>query len=102
MGTYNTLRASLVCTRCKGTADMVIDVYAGLRDLKEYRVGDRYDWVPRKSPKNGGRPPNGSVDAEGYTECPACHKDFYVTVQIRRDVIEGVEPDPIKKPHLPN
>jgi hypothetical protein len=57
------------------------------------KLGDRYPWVPRKQPQNGGRPEGGSLAGEGYMECPHCHKDSFLRVIVRDDVITAVEPD---------
>lgn len=81
---------------------MALDLYFGFRNMLVYRIGDRYQWVDRKAVPNGGRPPDGSLDGEAYTECPACKKDFFAIVEVRRDVICGARPDPTKKPHIPD
>ena len=61
--------------------------------MVDLKIGDRYPWVPRKQAQNGGRPENGSLDGEGYMECPRCHKDSFLRVIVRDDVITAVEPD---------
>lgn len=81
---------------------MVVDIYVGFKEMREYSVGNKIEWVPRKTPAKGGRPEGGDIAAEGYTECPICHKDFYATVKVRHDAIIGVEPDLSKKPHIPD
>jgi len=94
MGTYNTLRSSLACPRCGAVAETNVDCHFGdTSQMIELKIGDRYPWVPRKQPQNGGRPENGTVAGEGYMECPQCHKDSFLRVIVRDDVITVVEPD---------
>ena len=94
MGTYNTLRSSLACPRCGAVAETNVDCHFGdTSQMIELKIGDRYPWVPRKQPQNGGRPENGTVAGEGYMECPQCHKDSFLRVIVRHDVITAVEPD---------
>lgn len=102
MGAYNTVRAYLRCARCNAPAEMDINIYAGLRNLIEYKIGDEYKWVPRKAVAKGGRPKGGNIDGEGYAECPKCNKDFFVRILIREDIIVGVEPDYDKRPNIPS
>jgi hypothetical protein len=101
MGTYNTLRASMDCPRCHGSALMEIELSFGdTRNLHQYEIGDRYEWLPLKAPQNGGRPENGNLDGEGYVECPLCERDFFVKVQVRADTIQLVEVDSSKAPYV--
>lgn len=102
MGIYNHLRIDIDCPRCHAKAPMLLDLYFGLRDLLEYRIGDPYAWVTGKAPPHGGRPEGGNVDGEAYSECPVCRKDSYFKVRVRNDVIVGVDPDPTRKPHIPD
>ena len=81
---------------------MEIDLRLGHCELGRYEPGDTYRWVTGKAVQNGGRPDGGDMDAEGYTECPACRKDFFVTVAIRQDVIAGVAPDTTKAAYIPD
>ena len=84
----------MICPRCGVRSFQDIDLHFGYRDQSTYHVGDTYAWISRKAVQNGGRPDNGTMDGEGYAECPVCHKDFFVIVHLRDDVIESVEPDP--------
>jgi len=93
MGIYNTLSMSLVCPHCGAVSEMVIDTYVGYRNLLTYHLGDTVAWRPRKAVRNGGRPADGHLDGEGYTECPRCGHDFFVRVLVRADVIVGAELD---------
>ena len=102
MGTYNILHATIQCPRCGVQSATDIYCYFGRKWLLEYRLGDTYAWVERKMPHNGGRPEGGDLDGEGYAECPACHKDFFVKVHVRADVIEGVSPDAERQGYIPD
>ncbi len=94
MGTYNLLRATLICPRCNKLADTEIELFFGdTRNIDPYSLGDRYRWLAQKAVQNGGRPENGDLDGEGYAECPHCRQGFFVKVLVRNDVIRGVEPD---------
>jgi len=101
MALYNRLTTIMRCPRCGNEAEMIIDLYFGCTDLLDYRLGDLYRWVPRKIPKNGGRPEGGNLNGEGYTECPVCHRDFFVIVHVRDDKLISVEPDLEKTPYIP-
>lgn len=102
MSTYNMLHAVMKCPRCDNFAEMEILTYFGFRAFIDYKFGDAVEWVPRKIPKNGGRPEGGNLDGEGYAECPVCAKDFFVRVKVRSDKIEGVEHDSSKTPYIPD
>ena len=39
---------------------------------------------------------------EGYMECPRCHKDSFLRVIVRDDVIESVELDTDNHGYLPD
>lgn len=98
MGTYNVLRTSLACPRCGVEVETDIDCHFGWTgEMMDLKIGDRYPWAERKQPQNGGRPEGGTVAGEGYMECPHCHKDAFLLVHVREDVIVAVEPD-AKKP----
>ena len=98
MAAFNQLPARLQCPRCGRESDMMVDLYFGLRDQLEYKLGDTYRWRTGRSVKNGGRPPEGNLDGEGYTECPLCRKDFFVIVRVRNDVLQSVEPNTWQAP----
>lgn len=101
MGMFNYLLAHMICPRCHESVDVKVECFFGYRsEMKTFHLGDSYEWWPRKAVQNGGRPPDGNIDGEGYTECPACRKDFFVKVIVRGDIIQGVEPDPNKLPYI--
>jgi hypothetical protein len=79
---------------------MEIELYFGYRNLIEYKIGDEVEWMPRKAVHNGGRPEDGNLDGEGYTECPKCKRDSFVVAHIRGDVIESVEADLERKAYM--
>jgi endogenous inhibitor of DNA gyrase (YacG/DUF329 family) len=92
MGTYNQLAIVLKCPRCQRTAEMTVDLYFGFCDQAVYRIGDQYRWTSSPVVRHGGRPRDGNVDGEGYTECPSCGKDFFVKVLVRGDVLNQLSP----------
>ena len=101
MGTYNTLHTTLRCPRCGVEVDATVDCHFGYTsEMVELKIGDRYPWLPRKHPQNGGRPEHGTVDGEGYMKCPRCHKDSFFRVLVREDVIVGVESDAQKPGYI--
>jgi len=94
MGTYNYLLTEITCPYCRNTSRSEIDLHFGNTVFMEtFAIGDMYKWVPRKAVQNGGRPENGDMDGEGYTECPDCGKGYYVKVSIRQDRIVSAVPD---------
>lgn len=98
MGTYNVLHTSLTCPRCGAVVDTTVDCYFGnVGDMEDLKLGGRYPWRDRVQPQNGGRPEGGSLDGPGYMECPRCHKDSYLRVIVREDVVMRVEPDTDKR-----
>ena len=62
-------------------------------EMKTYRLGDIYDWLPRKSVQNGGCPNDDYLEGEGYTECPKCGKDFFVIVHVVDSKISQAQAD---------
>ena len=63
-------------------------------------IGDEYPFRPRKAVHNGGYPPDGNLDGEGYAVCPVCDKDFFVKVVVRGGVLTAIEPDLGKTPYI--
>ncbi|MGI9054576.1 MAG: hypothetical protein ACR2F2_02105 [Pyrinomonadaceae bacterium] len=101
MGTYNILKTKIKCPRCKQVTDQEVDLHLGYtNEMLEFNLGGKYLWFFGKDFKNGGRPENGDIDGEGYAVCELCRRDFFVSVKVRNDVIEGVEYDSTKKPFL--
>jgi hypothetical protein len=101
MGTFNYLPVKMNCPRCGEYVDTVVECFFGYTsEMKTFHVGDRYEWMPRKAVQNGGRPEGGNIDGEGYTDCPSCHKDFFVKIIVRDDVIQGVVYNRDKLPYI--
>ena len=76
--------------------------FGDTRYMQELHVGDRYPWIARKQPQNGGRPDSGSTEGEGYMECERCHRDSFLRVVVREDVIIKVEPDVQRRGDVPD
>lgn len=101
MGTYNILKATIQCPRCNQITEQNIEMFFGYTaELLKFKVGDKYIWCEEKQDDNGGRPKNGSIDGEGYSECHLCNKDFFVKVIVRKDLIVDIEFDSSKKPYI--
>lgn len=86
MSIHNMIHVELRCPRCGKVSGMEVEGFVGYGGLLDYKIGDRIVWTERKSPKYGGRPEGGTVDAEGYVLCPLCCRDFFVTVGVEGDV----------------
>lgn len=91
MGTFNTLWTTFQCPYCGQESEFGFEVKFGFRNQLDLDIGDLYPWIPRKAFQNGGRPENGTVDADGYGYCEFCDHDFFVVVKIRNDKIQGIE-----------
>ena len=102
MSAYNILNTVLECPRCGNMADMEIELYTGKRNQTRYLIGDIYTWEDRRQPQNGGRPKDGSCLADGYVECPICHRDFWVSVAITDDRIASVSVNLSREPFIPD
>ena len=103
MGIYNTVHATVACPRCGVLGEVEIEVRTGnTSQMANLHIGDKYPWVARIPPKNGGRPDGGNVDGDGYMECEFCHKDSFMRIIIREDIIVGVEPDYGKRGYISN
>ncbi len=91
MGTHNTLHVEVECPHCCETRQQEAETFFGLGNLLDYSIGSLVQWIPRKLPQNGGRPPGGNLDDEGYVVCSICDRDFFVDVSIVDDKIVDVE-----------
>jgi hypothetical protein len=100
MGTYNTVVGVLTCPHCGVKGEVRAECRFGdTGEMNTYHPGDTYAWRPGKAVQNGGRPPDGNCDGDGYTECSHCGQDFFVTVPIRGDQIQEMWPDLTKPPY---
>lgn len=103
MGNYNILLAELNCPRCGEFIEAEAECRFGdCSQMMRLRIGDAYPWVPGKQVQNGGRPAKGSMEREGYVECPRCGKDFFLRVLVSKDVIAEVEVDTGKLGMIPD
>ena len=100
MSLYDTLVAEVSCPRCGSSVAAECEVKLGACSQRRLRVGDEVTWRPRRIVKNGGGPPDGNLDGEGYCECPRCRRDFWVVVQVREDRIASVAPDPTRAGYI--
>ena len=96
MSTYDLLHVDMICPRCGQNCRMEIELFVGIGNLIDYQIRDRIQWAPHSAPQNGGRPPNGDCEAEGYAECDSCTKDFFVKAIVRNDILTDVLVDPSK------
>jgi hypothetical protein len=100
MSIYNFLKLTIRCPHCDITSEMEADFRFGLRNLDTYHLGDRFRWTgdgvctPRK------RPEGGDYTGDAYTECPHCHRDFWLIVKVRNDIIESAEVDSTRKGYI--
>jgi hypothetical protein len=94
MGTYNVLQANINCPHCNTPVKVEIEMRFGNTSMMDrFVIGDLYKWVVDSAVQKGGRPAEGNLDGEGYTECPQCQRDFFVKVMVRGDRINYVLPD---------
>ena len=100
MSAFNILHTLLTCPHCQITSQMQVELFFGFRYQLEYCLGERYLWVARKQVQNGGRPENGNMVGEGYTECPNCHYDFFVEVVVIEDVLTEAKPSTTKHGYI--
>jgi DNA-directed RNA polymerase subunit RPC12/RpoP len=82
---------SLKCSNCKAISLMDIELFFGFGNLINYKIGDKVQWIPRKEPQNGGRPPNGNLNAKAYTVCPNCGHEIALVAKIHKDTLMAVE-----------
>lgn len=97
MGLFNTVRGRLTCPRCGREVEAEVETRLGyVHEVAALRVGDRYPWNHSGMPSR--RPAGGSAVGDGYCECPACGRDFFVAVVVENDVVRGLEVDPRRMP----
>jgi uncharacterized protein (UPF0212 family) len=92
MGLYNVVRGRLTCPRCGQEVEADVETRLGyVHDVLTLRVGEHYPWNHPEMPPS--RPEGGNAVGDGYGECPACGKDFFIRVVVEGDVIRRLEPD---------
>jgi hypothetical protein len=101
MGSYNILHATTTCPRTGEVGPVEIEFTFGRLDFRDHHVGDTIDWgvEGRGNPRQ--RPGGGNFEGEGYVECPVCHKDYWVGITVRADVITDVRVDTSRPGHIP-
>ncbi|GIH73500.1 hypothetical protein Mth01_57530 [Sphaerimonospora thailandensis] len=102
MSGYNLLKAVLMCPRCDRLGSVCAEFRFGLFEFREYEIGDHLEWgvTGDRSPRR--RPEEGNLSGEGYVECPFCGRDYWVTIDVRADVITLVNPDPDRPGYIPS
>jgi hypothetical protein len=101
MALPNTLFAKIVCPSCNEAVEVEIDLSFGdTRKKYQYTVGDLYDWRPRASFQNGGRPKDGNLDGVGLARCANCGDIYAVKVIIRKDRILDILFDADQNPFV--
>lgn len=97
MGLYNVLKVDLKCPFCERLGEMEAEFKLGYLSVDTYSVGDKIRWASGSAKKpHQKRPEKGSCNGEGYVECPKCHKDFWISILIKEDVIINVAINPTK------
>lgn len=97
---YNYLETALQCPHCGNRSIMEAEFRFGWQNLDRYQLHDRLRWhggvqTPRQ------RPESGNYTGEGYVECPHCHRDFWITIQVQNDVITSAEVDLARPGYVP-
>src|SRR5881296_365854 len=93
MSVYNSLLTRARCPWCGKQSDIKADFRFGLRDLREYRLGDKIVWEGRGVRTPSRRPPGGNYTAEAYSECPNCGKPFWLRIVVQEDLIAEAQVD---------
>ncbi|WP_380180343.1 hypothetical protein [Kalamiella sp. sgz302252] len=83
MSTYDLLIAPCVCPTCNTHANFEIEAFFPSGNLERYKLGDKLSNLKKvKLAEN--------FISEGYSECPYCGKDFFVTIEIRDRIIKRI------------
>jgi hypothetical protein len=83
LSTYNRCIVDLECPRCRHRSTVEVDLYLGETSMMAtLELGAPYPFKRGASPKDGGAVEGIFSDA-GYTECTACQRDFFCSVEIR-------------------
>lgn len=72
----------------------------GLRELTQYRIGDRLQWDGLGVKTPSVRPENGNYEGDAYVVCPLCERDFWLVVTVKNDVLVDARIDTTRKPYI--
>ena len=93
MSLYNYVVAlDLKCPRCGSQTDVRAEARLGRLALVEYRLGDEVEWA-RNRAEGMTRPDCGTASLEGYGMCSVCHKDFWLSITVKNDLVASVSVD---------
>lgn len=93
MGMYNILELALRCPHCGTRSELEAEFRFGLLGLDKYSLGSKLRWRERKGNRSERCPEGGHFTGEGYVECPDCHMDFWIVINVQNDVIENAKVD---------
>ena len=83
MNNTNIIHAKIICPLCEQFVETEIKLNVGdTRQIPQYTIGDRIAWRRNASVQNGGRPGNGTIDAEGFSYSAICGHRTFVKVII--------------------
>jgi hypothetical protein len=91
----NLVFVDLTCPHCQlhGLVEVESEI-DGQGFSKDYRIGDKVDWLI------GRRPHDGRSSPDGYVECDSCGKDYFVRLRVVRDRLISVEIDPTRPGYI--
>jgi hypothetical protein len=101
MAIYNILELALSCPRCGNNVNIEAEFRFGFRNLERYHIGDKIQWKGSGVSKPKQRPQGGNYEGEGYSECPICHKDFWISMKVRNDILVDAEVDVSRDGYIP-
>ena len=101
MALFNTLETILTCPRCGVESVMEVEFRFGFRNQDRYCPGDTLRWYGGGTRTPRQRPEGGKYTGEGYAECPNCHRDLWVSIEVRHDVIKRAEVDLTRPGYIP-
>lgn len=95
MGAFNTIRGSVICTRCADDVEVEAECKLGnTSQMEQLAVGDIYPFG------SGDQRSAQSFDADAYAECPSCALDIGLRVRIVEGVVVGLCAEPETLVHL--
>jgi hypothetical protein len=93
MSIYNTLVTEARCPYCGASCEVRADFRFGLREQRDYRLGDRLQWEGKGVRTPTHRPPEGNFVGEAFTECPSCGREYWLLIAVESDVIASAATD---------